>query len=208
MANGPNGIGIGSRVGVDGGFERAGAVASRGRNGSSRSTKVPSGLIMFSMRRHIIVSSIRRARSSSQPREWSDHGVSLGRLRRTASSDSRDDLNGATAASGITGSTAATTQWKRQQYEKIERRFRPDREDDERPKPLQIDNYEDVQPAWREMESRVTKRRSLTLEERQGVSGRRNVRKSDEDVWLHAGVYNSSTNSNEEEEVGGDNENR
>ena len=145
-------------------------------------------LIMFSTRRHIVVSSIRCAKSSSQPR---------GLMRRTSSSYSPDDLNGDTAssASGITGSTAATTQWKRRQYEKIERGFRPDRDDDddEGTKPLQIDNYEDVQPTWKEMESRVTKRRSLTLEERQGVSGRRNVRKSDEDLWLQAGVYNSST---------------
>merc|ERR1719375_2402355 len=120
---------------------------------------------MISTRRRIIVSSIRHAKSSSQPRAWSDLGVSFEYLRRTSSSYSRDDLNGDTAssASGITGSAAATTQWKRQQYEKIERRFRPDR--DEGTKPLQIDNYEDVQPAWREMESRVTKRRSLTLEE-------------------------------------------
>ncbi|EJK45801.1 hypothetical protein THAOC_35565, partial [Thalassiosira oceanica] len=164
-----------------------------------------------STRRHIIVSSIRHAKSSSQPRAWSDLGVSFERLRRTSSSYSRDDLNGDTAssASGITSSAAATTQWKRQQYEKIERRFRPDET-----KPLQIDNYEDVQPAWREMESRVTKRRSLTLEERQGVSGRRNVRKSDEDLWLQAGVYNSSkeeasnSDSNDDQEEGEGDENR
>ena len=55
--------------------------------------------------------------------------------------------------------------------------------------PLNIDNYDDVQPMWKEMESRVTRRRSLTLEQRGGVSGRRNVRKSEEDYWAQAGVY-------------------
>lgn len=54
---------------------------------------------------------------------------------------------------------------------------------------MEIDSYEDVQPMWKEMESRVTRRRSLTLDQRGGVSGRRNVRKSDEEFWLEAGVY-------------------
>lgn len=44
---------------------------------------------------------------------------------------------------------------------------------------------------WKEMESRVTRRRSLSLEQRGGVSGRRNIRRSDEDEWLEAGVYDS-----------------
>ena len=42
------------------------------------------------------------------------------------------------------------------------------------------------------MESRVTKRRSLTLQQlkqRGGISGRQNIRKSEEDFWEKAGVY-------------------
>ena len=63
--------------------------------------------------------------------------------------------------------------------------------------PLQIDNYEDVQPMWKEMESRVTRRRSLTLEQRGGKTGRRNVRRSDEDVWLEAGVYGGGSDGDD-----------
>ncbi len=63
--------------------------------------------------------------------------------------------------------------------------------------PLAIDEYEDVQPMWKEMESRVTRRRSLTHEQRGGVSGRRNVRKSDEDMWLEAGVYDTNESKKE-----------
>ena len=39
------------------------------------------------------------------------------------------------------------------------------------------------------MESRVTKRRSLTLAQRNGAVGRANIRKTDEDVWLEEGLY-------------------
>lgn len=48
------------------------------------------------------------------------------------------------------------------------------------------------------MESRVTKRRSYTLQEKGGVSGRRNVRRSDEDVWLEAGVYDADDKSEDD----------
>jgi len=108
----------------------------------------------------------------------------------------------------IIDSAAATMQWKRNQHRKIEEKFRqpPKKEDEndvaekdaniensstQRPEPLAIDNYDEVQPMWIAMEGRVTKRQSLTLDQRGGVSGRRNVRKSEEDMWLEAGVYDS-----------------
>lgn len=121
----------------------------------------------------------------------------------------------------IIDSAAATTQWKRNHYQKLEDKFSTsppttteegEEEDDDssstkttpsstrqqqqqqKSQPLAIDTYDDVQPMWKQMESRVTKRRSLTLGQRGGVSGRRNVRKSDEDLWLEAGVYDSDNN--------------
>ena len=132
-------------------------------------------------------------------------------LRRHLSSNtngSNDDLKGNTH--DIITSTAATTEWKRNHYRKIGDKFQPNIKDDSNtsnssetttssdhryPEPMKIDNYEDVQPMWKEMESRVTRRRSLTIEQRDGVSGRRNVRKSDEDVWLEAGVYDGGGKS-------------
>lgn len=125
-----------------------------------------------------------------------------------------DDING-NSSSGrrIAGieSANATTQWKRSQYSKLEAKFQqplgvpssstttnhhtgdtnntiPVSHPTE---PLIIDNYEDVQPMWKGMESRVTKRAVLTLEQRGGVSGRRNVRKSEEDIWLESGLYDA-----------------
>ena len=51
------------------------------------------------------------------------------------------------------------------------------------------------------MESRVTRRRSLTAVERKaGEVGRRNIRKSDEDVWLEGGLYNEADGGEEKKE--------
>ena len=139
-------------------------------------------------------------------------------MRNLSSSTSADDdnngINGSTnGTSDILTSAAATTQWKRKHYQTIEDKFQSNKDttnttsnplncnesvdntnqSKDKDEPLSIESYEDVQPMWKEMESRVTKRRSLTLEDRKGVSGRRNVRKSDEDVWLSAGVYDESS---------------
>lgn len=116
---------------------------------------------------------------------------------------SSSGVNGSSSASGSRGeaddiieSASANTQWKRNQYRKLEDKFNNNNENESKHtsskqqlEPLNIDNYDDVQPMWKEMESRVTRRRSLTLEQRGGVSGRRNVRKSEEDYWGEAGVY-------------------
>ena len=148
-------------------------------------------------------------------------------MRNLSSSSTSDDntngINGSTngSSSEILKSAAATTQWKRKHYQTIEDKFQSnkdttntnttntpinsnesDTKQSKTDEPLSIESYEDVQPMWKEMESRVTKRRSLTLDERKGVSGRRNVRKSDEDVWLANGVYDddSSSEDNDEED--------
>ena len=140
----------------------------------------------------------------------------------------RDGINGmngeSTTGNEIIESAAATTKWKRNQFRKIEDKFRqPDRgasaaagcnsdtqiASTNRPNwpawptdgdvPLAIDKDEDVQPMWKGMESRVTKRKSLTLTQRGGLSGRRNVRRSDEDIWLEAGVYDDDKDKSKNE---------
>ncbi|KAL7467334.1 hypothetical protein ACHAXS_009473 [Conticribra weissflogii] len=106
---------------------------------------------------------------------------------------------------GVIDSAAATTKWKRSQYRKIEEKFVNGEAEqngfapNNSLPPLTIENYDDVQPMWKEMERRVIRRRSLTLAERGGVSGRRNIRKSDEDVWMAAGVYDILDDSNDDE---------
>jgi hypothetical protein len=142
-----------------------------------------------------------------------------------ANSEVRDGINGAngesTTGNDIIESAAATTLWKRKQFRKIEDKFRQPESaaaggnsdtqiastnrtnwpawPTDGDVPLAIDKDEDVQPMWKGMESRVTKRKSLTLTQRGGVSGRRNVRRSDEDIWLEAGVYDDDKDKSKNE---------
>ena len=106
-------------------------------------------------------------------------------------------------------------QWRRKQIDTLESKFTPaageggdhnDTEvDDENGSrdntPDGITSDEELQPMWRDMESRVTRRRSLTAVERKaGEVGRRNIRKSDEDVWLEGGLYNEADGNEENKE--------
>lgn len=42
---------------------------------------------------------------------------------------------------------------------------------------------------WKGMESRVTSRRPKTAAETGGKTGRKNVKKTEEEMWLHEGLY-------------------
>lgn len=96
-------------------------------------------------------------------------------------------------------SLAASMQWRRSQIDKLESKF-DDKNDGDDDTP-DITTDEELQPMWRDMESRVTRRRSLTAAERgPGKVGRRNVRKSDEDVWLASGLYNETENGEDKKE--------
>jgi hypothetical protein len=97
--------------------------------------------------------------------------------------------------SNVLDGLAATSKWKKDQYTNISSKFGPvpiSPTDTSSISPLQIDKYEDIQPMWREMESRVTRRRTVTIAEAaskgKGI-GRKNVRKTDEEAWLQAGLY-------------------
>jgi len=62
-----------------------------------------------------------------------------------------------------------------------------------------VKSNEELQSHWKDMESRVTKRRRpLTVAEAAEKGkpiGRRNVRQTDEEAWLEAGLYSRSDNS-------------
>jgi hypothetical protein len=109
----------------------------------------------------------------------------------------------------------ASTRWKRDQLNSISDKFlgdsqikvadeksqRQQQQPQQQRQPLQITNDDEVQPMWRDMESRVLRRKSVTMAEAltKGMKiGRRNIRNTDEDVWLDAGLYhnhNENTNS-------------
>ena len=134
-----------------------------------------------------------RGASSSPQKIIPNHLSFTWSIRCHSNNNQGSGVNG--SADDIIDSAAATTQWKRNHYQKIEDKFNnktSSTTDTQNLEPLNIDDYEDVQPMWKAMESRVTQRRSLTLEQlkrRGGVSGRRNIRKSEEDYWVKAGVY-------------------
>lgn len=82
------------------------------------------------------------------------------------------------------------TEWRKTQLDDLRRKF------DE---PLEIDSDQDLQPTWKDMESRVTRRRLRTLAEAGEQIGRTNIRATDEDAWLQAGMYDQDTCTEKEE---------
>lgn len=56
--------------------------------------------------------------------------------------------------------------------------------------PEAIEKEEELQPMWKNMESRVRNRRPQTLADTKGKTGRQNIKKTDEEMWLQEGLYN------------------
>jgi iron uptake system EfeUOB component EfeO/EfeM len=77
-------------------------------------------------------------------------------------------------------------EWRKQSLDQLERRFAKE------PTKL-VHNEADLQPEWKAMESRVVKRRTLTLDEVNGKTGRENIRLTEEDVWMESGLYDEGS---------------
>eukprot|EP00591_Stephanopyxis_turris_P008114 CAMPEP_0195527064 /NCGR_PEP_ID=MMETSP0794_2-20130614/28509_1 /TAXON_ID=515487 /ORGANISM="Stephanopyxis turris, Strain CCMP 815" /LENGTH=165 /DNA_ID=CAMNT_0040657889 /DNA_START=121 /DNA_END=621 /DNA_ORIENTATION=+ len=75
--------------------------------------------------------------------------------------------------------------WRKDQLSDLVNKFRSGDKDE----PNEINSDDELQQMWKDMESRVTKRRTLTLEERGGKSGRKNIKRTEEEAWLAAGAY-------------------
>jgi hypothetical protein len=99
------------------------------------------------------------------------------------------------AASGSLASFSSSAgdnqEWRKTQLDRLRKKF----EDT----PV-IESDEELQPMWKEMESRVVKRRSRTIEEAGGKVGRSNIRRTDEEAWLQAGMYDEDDEEKGEEE--------
>ena len=54
---------------------------------------------------------------------------------------------------------------------------------------MEVTSDEQVQAMWKDMESRVLRRRSILVSDAGKKVGRRNIGKTDEEVWLDAGFY-------------------
>mmetsp|Transcript_1787 Transcript_1787/g.2462 ORF Transcript_1787/g.2462 Transcript_1787/m.2462 type:complete len:123 (-) Transcript_1787:271-639(-) len=80
-----------------------------------------------------------------------------------------------------TDSSSRPSEWRKAQLDKLESKFQNG----------EVQSDEELQPMWQDMERRVTRRRSMTIEEAGDKRGRRNLRSTCEDVWLEAGLYDS-----------------
>jgi len=76
----------------------------------------------------------------------------------------------------------ATAQWKKHEMKKITSKF-------ETEGVLEIRDDEELQGMWRDMESRVTRRKLPPKLGETDRVGRKNVRRWEEDAWLDAGLY-------------------
>ena len=122
----------------------------------------------------------------------------------TSSSDDDNEDSSSSPSSSSSSSPKKIPHWRKQQLNKIEDKFNSTEET-----PLTIENEEDLQPMWKEMEGRVTKRKSRTLEDTKGKTGRMNIKKTEEEAWLQQGVYESyNNNNNNDEEVDTDDDSK
>jgi hypothetical protein len=71
-------------------------------------------------------------------------------------------------------------EWRKEQLNRLETKFT-----------APVESEEELQPMWRAMESRVRQRRPRTLQETGGKTGRSNVKPTEEDAWLEAGLYDN-----------------
>ena len=63
---------------------------------------------------------------------------------------------------------------------------------------IDVRSDEELQPMWKEMESRVARRKPRTLRQTGGRTGRVNIRKTDEEVWLQQGLYDNDDGNDDD----------
>ena len=105
----------------------------------------------------------------------------------TSNDDEEKALNG--KIKDETTSLQASLNWKKNQFDTITNKFQKKNSDDD--DIVVINNDDELQDTWKQMESRVTRRRLPPKSNERGITkvGRRNIRKSEEDEWLKAGLY-------------------
>jgi hypothetical protein len=84
-----------------------------------------------------------------------------------------------------TPSSSSPVEWRKIRLDQLERRFTLEPS-------IIVDHEGDLQPEWKAMESRVTKRRTLTADQLGGKTGRANIRQTEEDIWMKSGLYDSA----------------
>jgi hypothetical protein len=100
--------------------------------------------------------------------------VSTGNALRAFSSKEGGD--------GSSDAFSVGMEWRRKQLNSLETKFMDS-------ETVTVESEDDLQPMWSSMESRVKNRRPRTKEQLGGKSGRRNIKKTDEEMWLQEGMY-------------------
>lgn len=92
-------------------------------------------------------------------------------------------------AFSTTDTTTPNTEWRQRQLQKLHDKFEA---------PAVVEQEEDLQQMWREMEGRVTRRRPRTVEEMGGKTGRTNIKSTDEEYWMREGLYDGGKEDDNE----------
>jgi hypothetical protein len=123
----------------------------------------------------------------------------------TLLTDYRHFSSSSSSSSSSSRSTRSSSpnEWRKRQLDKLENKFK---NHDEADRDVDIDtdtvqsttdattmrevqSEDELQPMWKEMEGRVVRRKPRTIVESGGKTGRMNIRKTDEEVWLQEGLY-------------------
>ncbi|KAG7343860.1 hypothetical protein IV203_021868 [Nitzschia inconspicua] len=88
-------------------------------------------------------------------------------------------------------SSSSPDDWRKRQLQQLQRKFQDTSNT--------IESDEELQPMWKEMEGRVTRRKPRTMQQTGGRTGRVNVRKTDEDVWAQEGMYQVVEDENDDD---------
>jgi hypothetical protein len=87
--------------------------------------------------------------------------------------------------------------WRKQQLQTLEQKFHKTHNNNVN----FVDSDEALQPVWKEMESRVTRRKPRLVQqpggEQRQPTGRINIRQTDEDIWAQEGMYDQKQQQQE-----------
>jgi len=135
----------------------------------------------------LIGSSYPRALLPTRPQTWRSWSSSVPNKKNVSDDHDASVESSSTSARPSLGNGM---EWRKQQLDKLEEKFTSSSPSFSEPS-VHVDNDEDLQPMWKQMESRVIRRRPRTIEEMGGRTGRKNVKKTDEEMWLSEGLYDN-----------------
>eukprot|EP00527_Entomoneis_sp_CCMP2396_P007134 CAMPEP_0198143300 /NCGR_PEP_ID=MMETSP1443-20131203/6273_1 /TAXON_ID=186043 /ORGANISM="Entomoneis sp., Strain CCMP2396" /LENGTH=149 /DNA_ID=CAMNT_0043806519 /DNA_START=97 /DNA_END=542 /DNA_ORIENTATION=- len=139
----------------------------------------------------IVWTTVRRAPTGPPTRIYADGSISWFVRRRSFSSNENDDK---------TRTTTTGSEWRKHQLDKLEQKFSGGNNNNNNrgqqwttgtdiyAEPEIIQHDEELQPMWKNMESRVRGRKPRTKAENGGKTGRQNIKKTDEELWLIEGL--------------------